>query len=335
MMIKTIEKEFNKITEIIGNHFQNKSVLITGANGLIGSYLTDYLSYVGADTYAMSRSLEKLKKRFKYNSNINLIAQDLNNSFEIEQTFDYIIHAASNSHPISFSTDPVGTMKTNLLGTMNLLEHIKHHGGKLLYISSGEIYGNNIDHAFTENDLGIIDSKSVRSCYPESKRAAETLCISYNAQYNINVNIARLCYIYGPTITDTNSRADAQFLRNALNKENIILKSKGLQKRTYCYIADAVSAILYILLHGENAGVYNVANQNSIVTVAEYAQILANLANVKLEFAIPDEIEAKGYSKQADSILSAEKLVKLGWYPVYSIDEGLKNTLKIKKEVKC
>ena len=335
MTISIVQKEYDKITEVLGSSFANKSILITGANGLIGSYMVEYLHSVGAKVYAMSRSLEKLERRFGKDAGINFIEQDLNESIETNILFDYIVHTASNAHPLAFSQDPVGTMKTNLFGTLNLLECAKKSGGKLLYLSTGEIYGNNIDHHFTEEDLGVVDTKLARSCYPESKRAAETLCVSYNAQYGVNVNVARLCYVYGPTITDTNSRADAQFLRNALNNEDIVMKSKGEQRRTYCYVADAVCALLYILLYGENAQVYNIANPNSIVSVAEYAKTLANIAGVELKFELPDEIEARGYSKPADSILSAQKLINLGWQPFYNIEKGLENTFKIKKELEC
>lgn len=327
--------EYQKINELLNYDLSGKSFLITGANGLIGSYLVDYLDFVGANVYAMSRSIEKLKKRFQNKTNVKLIEQDLNEPINIDIAFDYVIHTASNSHPLAFSKDPVGTMKTNLFGTINLLEHIKNRGGKFLYLSSGEVYGNNIDHDFTEEDLGIVDTKIARSCYPESKRAAETLCVSYNAQYGVDVNVTRLCYVYGPTITDDNSRADAQFLRNALDNKDIIMKSKGEQKRTYCYVADAVSALLFILLNGENAQVYNIANPNSIVSVAQYAKTLADIAKVNLKFELPDEVEAKGYSKQADSILSAQKLINLGWEPLYNIEQGLNNTIKIKRELEC
>ena len=332
MISNILLDEYDKISNIVNFGFKNKTVLVTGANGLIGSYLSEYLSYTGATVYAMSRSLEKLKQRFCNNSKICLIEQDLNEKININVSFDYIIHAASNAHPLAFSQDPVGTMKTNLFGTMNLLEHIKLTGGKFLYLSTGEIYGNNIDHAFTENDLGIVDTKISRSCYPESKRAAETLCISYANQFNIDVKIARLCYIYGSTIMDTNSRADAQFLRNAIYGEDIVLKSKGEQKRTYCYVADAVCALLYILIYGEKNGFYNISNPNSIVSVKKYAEILAEIAGVKLQFEMPDAIEANGYSKQADSILDSSKLQKLGWKPLFDIYDGLKRTYTIKKE---
>lgn len=331
MIPNILMDEYNKISQLLNYDFTNKKFLITGANGLIGSYLVDYLSFAGAKVYAMSRSIDKLKFRFN-NQNIKLIEQDLNEPLKINDKFDYIIHAASNAHPLAFSKDPVGTMKTNLLGTINLLEMSKNSNSKFLYLSSGEIYGNNIDHDFTEDDLGVVDTRIARSCYPESKRAAETLCVSYCDQFGIHTNIARLCYVYGHTITDDNSRADAQFLRNALLGKDIIMKSKGTQRRTYCYVADAVSALLFILLNGVKSEVYNIANPHSIATIAQYAQILANIANVNLKFELPDEIEQKGYSKQADSVLSAQKLINMGWKPLYDINIGLEHTFRIKKE---
>ena len=330
------KEEYSNVLSILNSDIdklKNKSILITGANGLIGSYIVDFLRYLNSEKsynisiYAMSRSAEKLEKRFGIGSGVNIVEQDLNKPLNQKIECDFIIHAASNAHPRAFSQDPVGTMKTNLLGTMNLLELALENKAKFLYISSGEIYGSNIDHDFTENDLGIIDTKESRSCYPESKRAAETLCMAYNSQYGIDVNVARLCYVYGGTITDTNSRADAQFLRNAIGGEDIVLKSKGLQKRTYCYVADVVSAILVILLRGKSPEVYNVANPDSIVSISEYAQTIADIAGVNLKFELPDDIEAKGYSKAANSILDSTKLQKeLCWKAFYGIKEGLTQT---------
>lgn len=155
--------------------------------------------------------------------------------------------------------------------------------------------------------------------------------MAYSQQYGIHTNVARLCYVYGPTITQDNSRADAQFLRNALDKKDIVLKSEGLQKRTYCYVADVVSALLTILTKAPSTEVYNIANKNSIVSIKEYAQTLANLAGTNLKFEIPNELEKRGYSKSADSILDAQKLSQLGWIPQYDIKSGLEHTLKIKE----
>ena len=334
--------EYESILKILNSDIdklENKSTLITGANGLIGSYIVDFLDYLNTKynknikIYALSRSINKLKKRFKNTETVKLIEQDLNDILNIDFSCDYIIHAASNAHPLAFSLEPATTMKTNFIGTINLLEYAKNHNSKFLYISTGEIYGNNENEPFKETDFGLIDTLSARACYPESKRACETLCISYKNQYEIKVNIARLCYIYGANITETNSRADAQFLRNAIMKQDIVLKSEGKQKRTYCYVADCTSAILTILLKGKSGEAYNVANPDSIVSVKEYAQNLADIANVKLKFELPDEIEKRGYSKQEDSILDSSKLQALGWSAKYDIKEGIEHTYKIKKEM--
>ena len=338
-MYKLLDQDFNKICKTLPfsiKSFKDKSFLITGANGLIGSYFIYFLNYLNKEystniaIYAMSRSKEKLEKTLG-SFRVNIIEQDLNEPLKQEIKTDYIIHAASNAHPMAYSKDPVGTMKTNLIGTMNLLENLKNLTSKFLYISSGEIYGSNIDHAFTENDLGDVDTKSVRSCYPESKRAAETLCMAYNSQFGIKVNVARLCYVYGPTITDSNSRADAQFLRNALNNEDIIMKSEGTQRRTYCYVADVISGLLTILANGEDAQVYNIANPDSIVSIKEYATTLCEISGTNLKFEIPNEVEKIGYSKSNDSILDSSKLISLGWKPIFGIREGLEKTVTSRK----
>lgn len=339
-MYKLLKKDFEEVCINLPfdlKELHKKSFFITGASGLIGSYFIYFLDYLNREydlaikITALSRSKCKLEESFK-GLDVEILEQDLNEKFVFDINADYVIHAASNAHPLAYSKDPVGTMKTNLLGTMNLLESIRKTETKFLYISSGEVYGSNVDHAFTEDDIGVVDSKTVRSCYPESKRAAETLCMAYNSQLGVNVNIARLCYIYGPTITETNSRADAQFLRNVLKGEDIVMKSLGEQRRTYCYVADVVSALLTILLKGSNGHFYNIANPSSIVSVKEYAENLCSLAGVNLRFVIPDEVEKRGYSKAQDSILDATKLLTLGWKPLFDIKEGLKRTIEIKKE---
>lgn len=345
MTIKLLESEYENIIKVLGSdleNLKNKSILITGSNGLIASYLIDFLIYLNSHFYfdikihAMSRSVEKSENRFGKNiSNLFFIEQDLDKPFSLNIDCDYIVHAASNSHPVAFSQKPVETMKTNLLGTMNILDSIKNLKTKFLYISTGEVYGNNTDgKAFTENDLGYIDTKIARSCYPESKRAAETLCMSYSKEYDIHTNVARLCYVYGPTITEDNSRADAQFLRNALANDDIVMKSQGLQRRTYCYVADAVSAIIFILLNGGFSEVYNIANPDAIVSVKDYAETLAKISNVKLKFELPNEVEKSGFSKPADSILDSSKLCNLGWKPQYDLETGLLHTLTLKQRNK-
>ncbi len=341
MINPILEGEYQKIAAALGENisqFRDKKFLITGADGLIASYLTDFLLWLNEMyqmniyVYAMSLRLSDLGARFQPNPNLCFIEQNLNEPLTQHYVADYVIHAASNAHPLAFSRNPVGTMKTNLIGTMNLLEMLKETTSKFVYISTGEVYGNNVDHDFTEDDLGLIDSKIARSCYPESKRAAETLCMCYNQQFNIPVNVLRLCYIYGASITNENSRADAQFLRNALDGVDIVMKSEGAQRRTYCYVADMVNALLCVLVKGDDAQVYNVANPHSIASVREYAETLAEVSGVAVRFELPDEVERKGYSKQLNSILDSSKLQSLGWEPLYDLKAGLSHTFTIKKE---
>ncbi len=329
----------------------HKNILITGANGLIASVLTDRLAHLnmvdnaGIELYALVRNQEKAERRFPDyvgQSWFHIIIQDVceplqeslleskNESHQGSIKPDYIIHAACNAHPLAFSKDPVGTMKANLLGTMQLLEYARVHGiMKFLYISSSEIYGENpiYENGFTEDSWGRIDSMNSRACYPEGKRAAETLCASYADQYSIPINVVRPGYIYGGQITQDNSRADAQFFRRAAAGEDIIMKSTGSQIRSYCYVEDAVSAILTVLTKGIAGEAYNIANRNSNVSVKEFAQTIADCAGVDLKFEIPKDEEARGYSKVTRAVLAPDKLEQLGWSAGYSLKEGVKESL--------
>lgn len=314
---------------------KNSTVLITGATGLIGACLTDTLieanhtQGLNMHIIGLSRSPERYADRF---DGAELIAGDIADPDAQLPKADYIIHAASNAHPVAFSGDPVGTMLGNIMGTHRLLTHLKDCGGKrLLFVSTGEIYGENPDipEGFFEDSFGKIDSMNPRSCYPESKRAAETLCASHIRQHGVDAVVARLCYVYGPTITAANSRADAQFLRKALAGEDIVLKSTGSQQRSYCYVADAVSAMLTILLKGECGRAYNVANRESTHTIREYAETLADLAGVKVVFDLPPEAERQGYSTVSRAVQNPSLLEHLGWRAQFALVQGLSHTLEI------
>ena len=311
-------------------------VAVTGGSGLVGSYLVRALRRI-SDLYALNtrltvlcRNADRARQTLSDVEDLNYIPYDARQPLTEPVEVDYIIHAASNAHPLAFSADPVGTMQANMLGTMNLLESLRVCPGRLILLSTGETYGENPSVAeFRETDFGRIDAMSPRACYPESKRAAETLCAAYAAEYGVDALCARLCYVYGPTITDENSRADAQFLRKALAGEDIVLKSAGTQVRSYCYVADAVCALITLMLKGQTAQAYNVANPNSVVSIREYARTLADLAHVRLRFDLPPEAEKAGYSTVSRAVLNSDKLSSLGWHSEYDIRTGLEHTLKI------
>ena len=212
-----------------------KTVAVTGAGGLVGNYLMRALDAVrrahglNLTLIALCRSPERSRAQLRGVDALTCIEYDATRPLTADFRADYVLHAAANAHPLAFSSDPVGTMQGNILGTMNLLEHMRETGGRFILFSTGEIYGERPDlpGGFDETSFGSVDPMNPRACYPESKRAAETLCAAYARQYGVDALAARLTYTYGASITDQNSRADAQFLRRALAGEDIVLKSVG------------------------------------------------------------------------------------------------------------
>jgi len=323
----------------------NQSILITGATGMIGTALIDVLMernkehQSGIVIYAMSRSEERAKERFSDYwgaSEFHFLQGDINEPLESEITFDYIFHCASNTHPRAYSTDPVGTVLTNIVGTNNLLSYaVKHPAKRIVFLSTVEIYGENrgdIDR-FDENYCGYIDCNTMRAGYPEGKRAGEALCQSYISQYGMDIVIPRICRVYGPTMLESDSKALAQFIRNAVNKENIVLKSEGTQLFSYGYVTDVVEALLTILDKGECGQAYNIADEASDIRLRDLAAILAQTAGKEVIFELPDAVEAKGYSKATKAIMNADKLKGLGWRATHSIEEGLTKTVRILQEM--
>lgn len=316
------------------------SVLITGATGLIGSCIADILLEAnrnGAqfEIFTMSRSLEKIKKRF--NGYVIPIIQDVTEPLDEKNKFDYIIHCASNADPRSYSTNPVETMLTNIVGNKNVLDYCKlHKSTRLILTSTFEVYGT-IDgvSVYKENMSGVIDQTILRNGYPESKRSCELLLRSYVDEYNINAVIVRLPSVYGPTMLKSDSKAHAQFIKNVLNHEDIVLKSKGSQKRTYTYVIDAVSGIFKVLFEGKIGEIYNISNEKSIASIADVAKVCAEIAGTKVIIELPDEVESKGFSRSKDCILDNSKLKALGWNAKYSLKEGLLETIEYLGDMRC
>ena len=325
---------------------KDRSILITGATGLVGSALVDLLMLKNKEglnclVYALGRNENKARVRFGYYFNeetFKFIAHDISKPLVRDDivSVDYVIHLASNTHPLQYSLDPIGTITTNVFGTYNTLEFAKkHHAGRYAFASSNEIYGENRGdkELFDETYCGYIDSNTLRAGYPESKRCSEALCQAFNKQENIDVVIPRLTRSYGPTMLMSDTKAISQFIKKALANEDIVLKSEGYQYYSYTYVSDALSGLLYVLLKGERGEAYNIADESGDITLRDLASLIAKTSSKDVVFEIPDAIEASGYSKATKARLDGDKLRKLGWKPRYNIQEGIERTIQILKEI--
>ena len=329
------------VSEQIPNlkHLFGSSVLISGATGMICSSVTEILLYLNKmqDAHIQiilaGRSRERIKERFYCFEDGNdyiFIPYDATSSNPIDIKSDFIIHGASNADPGKFAIEPVETMLANIIGLNALLKSaIDNKAKRLLYISSSEVYGRkNERRPYRESDYGFVDILNPRASYPSSKRAAETLCSAYSAEYGLDTVIVRPGHIYGPTITESDSRASAQFTRKAKAGENIIMKSAGIQLRSYCYTLDCASAILTVLINGKCGDAYNISNSKSIVTIREMAEALAQVGGLKIIFENPSVLEQKSYNMMDNSSLDSKKLEMIGWSAISNMKDGALKTLK-------
>lgn len=326
---------------------KNRSFLITGASGLIGSFLIDVLMHknineqLNCKIYAVGRNTEKAKQKFADfwdSSYFKFVSHDINTPLELTDvdTVDYVLHMASNTHPVAYATDPIGTVTANIIGTNNILEFaVMHHTTRFAFASSNEIYGENRGDVefFDERYCGYIDSNTMRAGYPESKRCGEALCQAYKKQKGLDVVIPRFTRSYGPTMLMSDTKAISQFIRRAIVGEDIILKSAGTQYYSYTYVADAVSGLLTILLKGENGEAYNIADEKSDIMLKDLAAILAELAGKEVVFELPDDVEKAGYSTATKARLDGSKLKDLGWTAKYDIRSGMERNIKILKDM--
>lgn len=324
---------------------ENSNILISGASGLIGSFLIDVIMHnnkyfnLNCKVYALGRNTEKAHSRFECyweNKLFEFISHDINYPLELNIKVQYVIHLASNTHPMAYSTDPIGTITTNIIGLKNLLDFSESHGIKrFAFASSNEIYGENRGDVekFKEDYCGYINCNTMRAGYPESKRCGESLCQAYIKQKKIDIVIPRLTRSYGPTLLDSDTKAMSQFIKRAVSGKDIVLKSEGNQYYSYTYVADAVSGLLTVLLKGKTGEAYNISDSSSDIKLKDLAKIVAETVDKKVIFEIPEKNEKDGYSTATKARLDNSKLVNLDWKALYSIETGIKNSISIMRDL--
>lgn len=320
-----------------------KTVLITGANGMLATYMVYFFMYLNIKkiynikVLALVRNKIKAEGRFGLfvnNPSFLLLEQDVCEPVDYDGDIHFIIHAAGNASPKYILSDPVGIIEANVKGTLNILELAgRKKTERVLYTSTREVYGRMPEDAveISETDSGTLDFTELRACYPESKRMAETLLKSYSYQYHIPYVSVRLAFAYGPGMEiDGDGRVLADFVSDVVNRRNITLKSTGDAVRSFCYITDAVAGIMLALLHGTPGEAYNLANEDEEMKIRDIAKMATEAfpeLNLEVIFDIPAE-QSLGYSKMGRTRLSTEKLKRIGWRCSVPFRIGIKRTIK-------
>ncbi|MBE7076409.1 MAG: NAD(P)-dependent oxidoreductase [Clostridiales bacterium] len=327
-----IDEDILEIARYIKNlEIKNKKILITGATGLIGSLMVK--GFVCANQnfklnnkiYALVRTKEKANLVFSdmYLDGIIVVQGDIRDEIDISEDVDIIYHAAAITTSSTMISNPVGVIDISVNGSKNVFDFaVKHNAKSVVYLSSMEVYGTiDAKRRLGEQELGYIDLSSIRNCYPESKRMVENLVRCYAEQYNLNVTTARLTQTFGPGISYDNPKIFNLIARSVIENNNIILSTKGESARDYCYTTDAINAILIISVKGEAGECYNIANENTHMSIYEMAKfVCANIANGSIDVLIQEGDNSK-YMAPSVIKLDTSKLMKLGWSPKYGLKE--------------
>ena len=351
MINPIIKKDVENIVTRLGsdiNKLSGKTILITGASGLIGSYLVETIAFLNSEhkLLAPCKILGLQKSKIERNSRLGYLLGNRDIKFVSHNAvlpylpsfkIDYIIHAAGMSAPAFFLADPLGTIDVNVNGIRWILEYSRKNKVKsILYMSSGEIYGNPSpeDIPTPESYNGNVSVFGPRACYTSSKRLAETLCSIYFEKYKTHVKIARPFIVYGPGLGISDRRVMADFIRSGLEGKPIEMLSQGLDTRSYCYISDATIAFFNLLLSQKNGEAFNIASDLEEISIKDLAELVHKICNIKepVKVLIKDVKFIKGAPNRVMPDISKLKKA-FGYKPEVDIEEGLKRTIEWNKSV--
>ena len=346
MRNRIVEEDLQTITgqPLPWTDLAGKTVVVSGANGFLPAYLVETLLYLNETRHdsptrviACVRDQTRAVGRFAAYAgrrDLQLMVQDVCAPLALNEKVDVVIHAASQASPRYFGRDPVGTLSANVLGTHQLLVLARDRGASnFLFLSSSEVYGQ-VLHAqipIREDASGWVDPMDVRSCYAESKRMGETMCVAWAHQYGVPVRIVRPFHTYGPGMRLDDGRVFADFVADIVGNRDIIMKSDGRACRAFCYLGDAVAGFFAVLLKGVACQAYNIGNDKAEISILDLAHLLVGLFPEKGLRVVQQEVtNASGYlpSRVARQCPDVSKARALGWQPTTSITVGFKRTIE-------
>lgn len=307
-----------------------KRVLVAGGAGFIGSHLCARLLDDGHQVLCLDNYLTGTQQnvsRLLPHPRFELIHHDVEQ--RIDRDIDCVFNLACPASPIHYQRDPIATVKTNVLGTLNLLSLCLEHGATFFQASTSEVYGDPQVHPQSEEYRGHVNPIGPRACYDEGKRLAETLCMEYHRQHGVNVRIARIFNTYGPHTAIEDGRVVSNFVLQALKEENLTVFGEGQQSRSFCYIDDLVEALILWMAHDDPfPGPINLGNPEEL-TVLELAEKVVSLTGSRSSLVF-QALPSDDPQKRCPDITRAT--THLGWSPTVGIDEGLRRTIAYFKE---
>ena len=309
-----------------------KKILVTGGAGFIGNHLCRRLLQEGNKVICLDNFFTGLKRHIEdllSNPDFTLIEHDIVEPISLE--CNQIYNLACPASPPHYQFDPVKTMKTSVIGIMNILDLAKKNRATILQASTSEVYGNPLEHPQNEKYWGNVNPIGIRSCYDEGKRAAETLMTDYHRQYGVDIRIVRIFNTYGPNMDPKDGRVVSNCIIQALNSENITIYGDGSQTRSFCYVDDLVEGLIR-MMNNKNGftGPVNLGNPSER-TVLELAREIKELTGSKSEFVFLP-LPSDDPVKRKPDISLAKK--ELNWTPSTDITDGLKKTIEYFKSLK-
>ena len=334
------KQDFDIIRRGVSNWdiYRNATVMITGSTGRLGWYILETLVDVDLKYNLNMRIIGVARDKKKASDvfgetinfpNVSFLYQDINTPLSHEGTVGYIFHTAGPAAPRDFKETAVETLWAHVNGTHNVLEFAaKHNTKRVFYVSTVETFGTwKSDDLIKEEDMGPLQNKNARACYPEAKRLCETMLSCYKAEYGVDFCGVKLCHTLGPGILLDDGRAFAEFIKCALDGHNIVLHSDGSAMRTYTYTPDAVNAMFIIMEKGESGVLYNVASNENLISIRDLANLIVELSPNKINVEFSSEASNMPYLPFKLAIMDTSKVRKLGWEPQTDIKEMFKRTI--------